>query len=114
MRVGIAQMSHETNTFSPVITDLARFSGGRDTPLAGEAALSVYRGTGCCLGGYIGVAEARGHDIFYYEPNALAMEDGVLTAGGHSLNVHVNGHRRTIASEGHRSGDVGEQLIEKL
>ena len=63
MRVGIAQMSHETNTFSPVITDLARFSGGRDTPLAGEAALRVYRGTGSCLGGYIGVAEARGHEL---------------------------------------------------
>ena len=29
MHIVIAQMSHETNTFSPVPTDLARFSGPR-------------------------------------------------------------------------------------
>ena len=38
MHVVIATMSHETNTFSPVITDLDRFSGGRDVPLEGEDA----------------------------------------------------------------------------
>ena len=27
MKIGIAMMSHETNTFSPVITDLERYSG---------------------------------------------------------------------------------------
>jgi len=27
-RVVVAMMSHETNTFSPVVTDLARFSRG--------------------------------------------------------------------------------------
>ncbi len=63
MRVGIAEMSHETNTFSPVVTDLARFSGGRAQPLEGAKALAVYRGTGSCLGGYIKVAEARGHEV---------------------------------------------------
>lgn len=26
MRIGVAMMSHETNTFSPVITDLERFT----------------------------------------------------------------------------------------
>ncbi|GIT39072.1 MAG: hypothetical protein Ct9H300mP8_02680 [Gammaproteobacteria bacterium] len=39
MRIVIAQMSHETNTFSPVITDLARFSGGRKRPLQGDDAI---------------------------------------------------------------------------
>lgn len=63
MRVGIAEMSHETNTFSPVVTDLARFSGGQAQPLEGAQALAVYRGTGSCLGGYIKVAEARGHEV---------------------------------------------------
>ncbi len=63
MKVAIAMMSHETNTFSPVITDLERFSGGRAEPLRGEAALDVYRGTASCLGGYIKVAEARGATI---------------------------------------------------
>ena len=45
MRIVVAQMSHETNTFSPVVTDLARFSHGAAAPLEGDAALSVYRGT---------------------------------------------------------------------
>ena len=53
MKIGIAMMSHETNTFSPVKTDLARFSAGEDVPLSGEMALSAYRDTASCLGGYI-------------------------------------------------------------
>lgn len=63
MRIAIAMMSHETNTFSPVVTDLARFSAGLTEPLAGTPALEVYRGTASCLGGYIEVAEAQGVDI---------------------------------------------------
>ncbi len=63
IRIGIAMMSHETNTFSPVVTDLDRFSGGRDAPLQGEAALNVYRNTASCLGGYIEVAESHNADI---------------------------------------------------
>ncbi len=63
MQVGIAMMSHETNTFSPVITDLDRFSGGRAAPPSGTTALNIYRNTASCLGGYIKVAEARGVDI---------------------------------------------------
>ena len=63
MKIGIAMMSHETNTFSPVITDLDRFSAGRGEPLRGEAALEAYRGTASCLGGYIQVAEKQSADI---------------------------------------------------
>lgn len=57
MHIVIAQMSHETNTFSPVITDLARFAGGHAEPLAGRRAQEVFRGTASCLGGYLEVAE---------------------------------------------------------
>ena len=63
MKVGIAMMSHETNTFSPVVTDLDRFSGGRPEPLSGAQAIAVYRDTASCLGGFIEVAEARGAEI---------------------------------------------------
>jgi len=63
MKVGIAMMSHETNTFSPVITDLARFSGGRSEPLRGEQAISTYTDTASCLGGFIKVATEHGVDI---------------------------------------------------
>ena len=59
-RVVIAMMSHETNTFSPVVTDLDRFAGGRPQPLAGPTAVDTYRGTASCLGGYIAVCDARG------------------------------------------------------
>ena len=32
MKILIAMMSHETNTFSPVPTPLTRFGAGRDPP----------------------------------------------------------------------------------
>ena len=63
MRVGIAMMSHETNTFSPVVTDLARFSGGHDRPRSGAAAVEIFRGTASCLGGYIKVCDELGMEI---------------------------------------------------
>ena len=49
MRLLIAMMKHETNTFSPVATPQARFG-----PLYGEAAICAYRGTGTGLGAYLG------------------------------------------------------------
>lgn len=63
MKVGIAMMSHETNTFSPVVTDLQRFAGGREVPLSGPGALAVYEDTATCLGGYIEVAKSEGAEI---------------------------------------------------
>ena len=64
MHIVIAQMSHETNTFSPVVTDLARFSrAGGDAPLQGEVAKDIFRGTASCIGGYLKVAEQAGAAI---------------------------------------------------
>ena len=60
MHVVIATMSHETNTFSPVITDLERFSGGRSRPLEGEKAIEVYSGTASCVGGFLDAARESG------------------------------------------------------
>ncbi len=58
MRLVIAQMSHETNTFSPVVTDLARFSrAGNDVPIAGDAARRLFTGTATCMGGFLEVAQ---------------------------------------------------------
>jgi len=64
MRVAIAMMSHETNTFSPVVTDLARFSGTAAVPPEGEQAYRIFRGTASCLGGFIEVCEAVGAESF--------------------------------------------------
>ncbi|MEZ5599188.1 MAG: M81 family metallopeptidase [Pseudomonadales bacterium] len=61
MLIGIAAMSHETNTFSPVVTDLARFSGRGGEPPDGEAMAAIYRGTGSGIGGIIDVCEQRGY-----------------------------------------------------
>ncbi len=65
MRLVVAMMSHETNTFSPVPTPLARFSrgGASGTPLSGEAALAAYRNTGTAIGAFIELAEAEGAEI---------------------------------------------------
>jgi len=62
MRLLIAMMKHETNTFSPVPTPLARFGHGPG-PLYGEAAIRAYRGTGTGLGAYLDLAQREGAEI---------------------------------------------------
>ncbi|HRH85967.1 MAG TPA: M81 family metallopeptidase [Rubrivivax sp.] len=64
MRLLLAMMKHETNTFSPVLTDLARFSrAGGQAPDSGSAAIAAYRGTGTVTGAYIDIAEATGAEF---------------------------------------------------
>ncbi len=58
MRIFLAMLSHETNTFSNVPTDRAQFEA-RDLSYGGEI-VEAYRGTGTCLGGMIGAAERLG------------------------------------------------------
>ncbi|MGE3783367.1 MAG: M81 family metallopeptidase [Alphaproteobacteria bacterium] len=62
MRLLIAMMKHETNTFSPVPTPLTRFGHGPG-PLYDEAAIRAYRGTGSGLGAYLDLAEREGAEI---------------------------------------------------
>ena len=63
MRILIAQMKHETNTFSPVPTDLARFSRGQATPFYGDEAYQAYKGTGSAISAFIDLAEQHGAEI---------------------------------------------------
>jgi len=49
MKLVIAQMKHETNTFSPVPTPLARFAQGRETPLTGNEIREAFRDTGSAI-----------------------------------------------------------------
>ena len=65
MKLVIAQMKHETNTFSPVPTPIERFSLGRPQPLAGEAVREAFRGTGTALGAFIDLAEREGAEAVY-------------------------------------------------
>jgi len=64
MRLLIAMMMHETNTFSPVPTDLQRFALGLgQLPPQGASAVQAYRNTGTATGAFIDLAEAAGADF---------------------------------------------------
>ncbi|MCO6418940.1 M81 family metallopeptidase [Siccirubricoccus sp. KC 17139] len=63
MRILIAGLSHETNTFSPVPTPRERFCRDGKTLLEGKAALDFFRNTGTCIGGFLKVAEAAGAEV---------------------------------------------------
>ena len=63
MRVVIAQMKHETNTYSPVPTPLSRFAVGGGTPPEGDAAYAAYKGTGSAIAAFIELAEQAGAEI---------------------------------------------------
>ena len=58
MRLFLAQLSHETNTFSNLPTDRAQFEA-RDLRY-GEEIVETFRGTGTCIGGMIAAAERHG------------------------------------------------------
>jgi microcystin degradation protein MlrC len=61
MKILIAMLKHETNTFSPVPTDLARFA---DWGLHfGEAAAQAYRGTGMPIAAYLDLAAEAGAEV---------------------------------------------------
>lgn len=62
MKLVIAMMKHETNTFSPVPTPLSRFATGAEVPPEGAAAVAAYRGTGSGIAAFIDLAEAAGAD----------------------------------------------------
>ncbi len=63
MRIVLAQMKHETNTFSPVKTDLLRFARGEARVLENNDAYSAFKGTGTALAGFIDVAESAGAEL---------------------------------------------------
>lgn len=61
MRVVIARMQHETNTFSPVPTPLMAFGTGNGTgPYYGAEARRVMTGARVAMGAFLTLAEARG------------------------------------------------------
>ncbi len=65
MRLVIAQMKHETNTFSPVPTPLARFAHGQPAPYEGPQVREAFKGTGTALGAFIDSAERAGAEVEY-------------------------------------------------
>ena len=63
MKLVIAQMKHETNTYSPVPTPLARFAVDGTVPPEGAAAIAAYRGTGSAIAAFLDLALEAGAQI---------------------------------------------------
>ena len=63
MRVVIAMMKHETNTFSPVPTPIERFARGFPLPPRGRDAYEAFKGTGTAMAAFIDLAQREGWEI---------------------------------------------------
>ena len=63
MRVAVGGFSHETNTFNPVPTDLARFQGPAGQVVRGNALVEAYRGTRTDLGGILDGCQQHGLEV---------------------------------------------------
>lgn len=85
MRLLIAMMLHETNTFSPVPTDLQRFAlSAGEAPPVGQAAVDAFRGTGTATGAFIALAEEAGAQFeivmgAHAAPSGLVHDDAYDT-----------------------------------
>ena len=95
MKVMIAGLLHETNTFSPVA--LARFCpNGRDL-LQGEQAIGRYRGPETFVGGFIEMAEAANAEFelplaAHAPPSAPVSRDAFETMSGMIINCLEASH----------------------
>ncbi|MGZ0188730.1 MAG: M81 family metallopeptidase, partial [Alphaproteobacteria bacterium] len=63
MRLVIAMMKHETNTFSPVPTPLDTFARGTPTVPEGADVITAFKGTGSAIAAFLELAEAEGAEI---------------------------------------------------
>lgn len=77
MKLILAMMKHETNTFSPVVTDWARFEAWG--VYTGQAAIEAYTKTNMPLGVYLQQAKAAGAEVVL-PMAAEAMPGGLVTA----------------------------------
>ncbi|MEQ9641925.1 MAG: M81 family metallopeptidase [Alphaproteobacteria bacterium] len=80
MRVVIAMMKHETNTFSPIPTDLARFEGWG--LYYGDDVVAAYENTNMTLAAYFKLARAAGAEIVT-PVAAEAMPSGPVQAAAY-------------------------------
>jgi len=77
MKILLARMNHETNTFSPVPTPLKSF--GDDGPLYGKQAYDASKGTRTAIAAFIDLAEKAGHDVVV-AITAMANPSGKVAA----------------------------------
>ena len=129
MKVVIAQMKHETNTFSPVPTPIERFAVGTPMPHEGEAGVRALRGTGSAIGAFIELAEKAGATISMpvagsaWPSGPVAI--GLVKSGGHDWVVPAGAkfsddqYKAFLAGEtyvnfhtpAHKGGEIRAQLL---
>ena len=90
MRLFLAMMSHETNTFSTISTDRAQFEA-RGLHYGGEI-VETFRGTGTCLGRHDRGGRARGRD-----PGALGGGGGLARRPRHRRHLRASVKARILA-----------------
>jgi len=86
MKILIARLNHETNTFSPVPTPLAAF--GPDGPTFGEAAYRDNKGMRTAMSAFIDLAEAAGATLVT-PVSASANPSGPVHAAAYDLLTQV-------------------------
>ena len=91
MKLVIAQMKHETNTFSPVPTPLSRFAVGAEVPPHGEAAVAAYRGTGSAIAAFALTEPDAGSDAGAISTRAMRDPGGWRIDGEKLCTVSAMG-----------------------
>jgi len=89
MRLVIAQMKHETNTFSPVPTPLERFAHGGPAPYEGRAVYEAYKGTGTAIGAFIDLADKAGAEAVFPIAGNAAPSAPVETAAYEAMASRI-------------------------
>ena len=104
MRLFLALLSHETNTFSNIPTDRAQFEA-RNLHYGGEI-IEAYSGTGTCLGGMIDAAARLGVTLL---PSvaAAASPAGLVTKD-------IYGHVKDRVLRDLKAAGVGEDLAHRV
>ena len=99
MKLLIARMNHETNTFSPVATPLKAF--GRSGPSWGEDALRENRGMQTAMAAFIDAAE-REHAQTVTPVSASANPSGPVAAAAYDAICNAIVDAAAIQSDRHR------------
>ena len=100
MRIGLYQMSQETDTFNPLLTTMEDFAAfGLET---GPEMLERHRGPST-IGGYLAAVEASGRDV-----ETVGLGHGLAVAGGRittdALRFFEDRLRSGLAEAGHLDG----------
>ena len=89
MRLVIAQMKHETNTFSPVPTPLVRFAHGSAAPYEGREVYEAFKGTGTAIGAFIDLADKAGAEAVFPIAGNAAPSAPVETAAYEAMAARI-------------------------